>query len=397
MSIQGQWIDGYGKTRIVVVDGVYILISPTAILKNVKQVGILSTKISIVTSFCKTNNINIVAKEVVSEGGVNKLVGLWLELTPKTTQSILNLNSAYYYAIITPVDLSKVPSIKSVNVVDSNNNLNLQVDNYSTSSELLEIRKAKKIANILKKYALFLYSHYPEKDDEGKLVDFPTRLTVLNSEQKTSSLFTDEIIDSLPKKIDFDNEILTRDKMLILPSDEIKRKIIDYVSTYTLNYNPEDFRNIRLNVYNSLDDFEKHPDEIIVDDASILDKLAMLTQQKFNVISSTLNSELRLPYIISIGGRLCIIQNTPPSSKSDVAITIGIEWINNKINTGYNTKPDFAKINNFKGKIDIIKFDDISSKGIFSKDESSSLGENVYVISQKDENDKVIYSAVLSL
>lgn len=377
MNIQGQWIDGYGKTRVVTVNDVPILISPTAILRNVKSTGLISTKLSIVFKLCKDLDVSILSKEVLDDG---RVVGLWLNPSPMS--DLNKLNSAYYYAIIKPTDPSTFQKLlKNIKDVDSNENLNLQVDVQIYQSDLLEIRKAKRISNVLKKYALFLYAHFPEKDEEGKLIKFPERLTVLKSESEVVKLYTDETIDSLPKRIDFDNDILTTSKKLIIPSKDIADRLIDYVTTYTLNYDPNEFKNLRLNAYETMDDFNKTPNETIFDDSSIIDKIAMITQQKFNIIDMTLNPNVRLPYIYMLkisenSGVPCIIQNVQDGLNS--AITVALGWIRNKKNLGYKTKSNEqmvgenkkeVRIHTMKTHIDDYKFENVDDIHIIRYDE----------------------------
>lgn len=338
--IQSQFIDGYGKCIMVSVENIIMVISPVAPLSKIPVIENLSQLPSIETvtsKILKPHKIEIISQDG-TEKGIN---GIWVN----SDQMSKLLKGKIYYCFI-PVKKSEPLENVEFTLPDEQLNVINKSGSSTRISDLEQMREGRKIAEVLKQYALFLYSHHPEKDEEGNLTDIEENIVVVEGFKYD--------IDALPKKVSYDTE-MWQGKKLIVPSEDIKRRLIQFISVFTLNLDPMIFRNVRLSIFTSLNDFTARPETFIFNDLKTVRNIMEISKQKNNAISSNLDSTVKLPYLYRSkdinGSRIAMIQNVLNGDLKRAA-TVSKIWIDERVNKGFESK----KLRNIE-KIIIFKQD----------------------------------------
>lgn len=310
-----QYIDNNGKCRMLTYEGeLSLMVSPLPPLnlkedKNIKVVTLRTAQ-----QFIKERNLEIEFQDGNKNDGIK---GLWIITKDE--------NSIIYYGYI-PVINS--PYIKEIEFMHPMNNDPLRTD---STSDLNTLRTTRKVAEFLKQYTLLTFSLDPKKFGKNSFIvikDYDYDIEKLNKK-----LFKDN------------NKIMYKDNKLIVPSKNIRDRLINYLNTQLLNdsLSVENIKNIKSidSYYQNISDFQHYDNQLIfLNKSGLLRWKQSLKNDKSLSVSSLLDFNTKEPYYYKNprikNDTLMIIQNVKDGN-IDRAISLSYKWSNEQINTGYNT------------------------------------------------------------
>lgn len=369
-DIVSQYIDDNGKTRLLTYrSGVCLMTSPlppfdVPIDKDVKTVSLDKAE-----KFIRKRGLEITMQDGNIDDGLIR--GFWVK-------SIKSSNSGIYYGYI-PIEVSN--AVKSVDFV-----LPTLIDPLRTdgTSELESMHRSRKIAEFLKQYVMYQYSLDPEGFSEDSFAIIPDHeydISLLNKR-----LYTE------------DNDIMyTDDGRLIVPSEDIRDRLISFLKIRLLNDTPGvmDYkdRSVIKDYYQTLSDFSKTPGQLIFLTKDSLarwkHKALRETSGPQNEITTNIHPHQREPYFYRnyniSSGRLVLIQNVK-NGDLDKALSVGEKWAKDRINPGY-----YAKISKAPSRVTYTVYTE--ERGKVSTTKGSSKGKHVNVLEYFDGN----YAAILLL
>lgn len=234
----GQYIDTYGKTRMIVYrDQTALMTSPIPplALKRISLEPIPLTTIENALKFVERKGLQIVSQDGTPKDGIQ---GIWIE--PKQE------NPGIYYGYI---PLKKTRFIKDVPEAQRSDPLRTDI-----SSELDEYRRSRKIAEVLKQYTLYTYarSEHPESFDED---DF-----VVNDKHVYN-------LDLLEKKFIKDTPVIYWKGKIIVPNEQTRDHLLSYLEAMVANDKDgvmamKDSQAIE-GYYQNLSDFRSSVDQLV--------------------------------------------------------------------------------------------------------------------------------------
>lgn len=322
-KVVSQYIDEFGKCRIVNYDNISLVTSPLPPFDHPTTYisDIIKTTISVALEFIKNNKLIIKSKDVDNSRGFI-ISGLWIEC------SISNPPISFGYI---PIDdeiegdkLQDIPNTK-VNLVDT-------IISKIKNSSLYNFYELDKIAKYLQEYSLYEWSHDPINFNKNSFIIIQN--------------YSYNNIKSLSDKFIRYNTVLYRDNRLIVPNNDCINKLLKFVYVMSFNDNSiiDRYKN-KLHfpgniAYSELSDFNMSDDQVLFLDRESLVKWKRSTtknlEMKVNYDLYSLNKE---PYyyrnINVLDGTLCIIQNTMKRDFNS-ALIISKSWENVRINIGYN-------------------------------------------------------------
>jgi hypothetical protein len=238
-------------------------------------------------------------------------------------------NSGIYFGYI-PIKISQSLSDIEYTPVTLIEPLQIPTD----KSELTSFQYMRKVAFYLKQYTLYEYSRDPENFGEDNFVIDDTHQYDINQ---------------LSKQFIPDNKIIYYDGKIIVPSEDIRSRLLNYLQVEKLNDHPglDQYKNKHIvqNYYNLLSDFRKAENQLIFMKKKMLKKWKVdATEGYHNNIVTYFQPWLKSPYYyrgINIeNGSLLLIQNVHDGSL-ERALEVSEKWTKykDKINLGYYSEP----------------------------------------------------------
>ena len=325
-----QFIDANGKTRILNYETVSLIVSPLPpldlkriISKKANDIPVYEATFNDAIDFIKNKGLEITEKDGNPDQGIQ---GLWVR--PKT----LNMGITKGYI---PIDLIPDPeSLKKVDYVRENQHDPIRTDG-KTHSLLEKYRKSEKIAYYLKQYALFSYSLAKK---EGKGFD-----------EKNFKIDPNHIYDVSQLGQKFykkgNNVIYSSSGRMIVTTETVRDKLLSYLRVKLSLDEPgvlslSDSHEMS-NYYQKASDFRSSQNNLVFSGKEALERW-MEEKEKVKtkiVISQRLDADTLEPYYYKSShiekDRLAIIQNTEEGTL-EMAKTVSIKWIKDKVNIGYN-------------------------------------------------------------
>jgi len=323
-QIEGQHIDNHGKTRMIKYkSGLSILTSPIPPL-NVKNIplDVKPTKSDAVVAFMKANKLKGTHAQLEDthaqlEGTHSQLegkkaIGIWV--TSEDNGILFN-----GYIPMVPVLSSALEKLKDAPPYF--------LDIVAKKESVLDrIRNDELVAEYLKQYAIWEYSTKPE-GFEDRFVVVPKH--TYEVEELAGRLFKNK------------NKVMYFQDKLIVPSEEIKKRLVEYVSVVKFNSKVlvETFkhRSELFRAFEVLSDFKFRPGELVMNGRDEYIEYVR-KRQSYNV-QLLPNETLTEPYFYrnaSIrGGELCMIQNVFDGTLHG-ALGVAEEWAGpNNRNMGF--------------------------------------------------------------
>lgn len=293
-KIQEQMFDGNGKVSALNFEKCSLVTSPLAPFNVVSGKSVKRCSFKIAKKFAEKNGFELFGKSV--DGKCLFLKGIIPEC----------------YIPVNSVD-------ENLKVVKSS----LYTVYSGGKSRIDEMQKKRQIAQYLKEYALFTYSHFG-KVDYKIIKDWDYKIETLN------------------KRLNLNNKVMYSDKKLVVPSKEVIDKLEYYIRVQLFNYPLRvsfyKEKTIVENHYHFVSDFRQYPNQLIfttVDDLLYWLEYEIYSKNK-NEIAETLDSvtENAYYYFNYRVGKTCIIQNVY-NGELKRALYVSEQWNKLKINSGY--------------------------------------------------------------
>jgi hypothetical protein len=307
----GQYVDDNGKARVLVYKDVCLMISPIPPL-NLPVGDVTDSSKDAALRFIKRYKFDIISQDVIGQ----HLQGLWI-------------HTQFAYAYIPLLSSKPIEGIPKASP-------NLR-DPMRTSgqSRLTDFHNLARLADFLKQYALFEFSHHPDNFDLTRFIVIPDH---------------DYNISSLRKRLIRHNDVMYKNKRLIVPTEDVAKRLIYYTQTqyYNDSYMVKNYKNIAMikNYYTALSDFRKQKNQLIFLSKSSLQKWREEQSQYARQVYKELDQTTREPYFYRHhnikNGKLFILQNVE-NGELDLAIRVASVWsTKSKVNLGY--KPQDVSI-----------------------------------------------------
>lgn len=316
-GIKSQYIDNYGKCRALNFENFSLITSPLPPFDIVESNNIIYCDPQTAKKVIKEKKLEILFQQKYA---YNEISGFWVYVNQKIQQFMVN--------IFLPTEIMNYVE----NIPYAPSRLYEPINRNELSS-LDRNNEALKISIFLKEYTLFTYSLDPEIFSVNSFIIIPNYKYNL---------------DAIGKRIFINkNNVMYKDNKLIVPSEEIRDKLIQHLEITKLNdrYLVENYkyRNIISDYYHSLKDFRsKELQLIFLDTPSIFNWREKHFAKKYNTIKFELDLESEDPYYYineNISESLLLIQNV---ENGDLyrALSVCKEWNDNRTNTkGYNAEP----------------------------------------------------------
>jgi len=304
---KSQYVDDYGKVRMVNYDGVSLMTPPMAPIEALPMAKAVPVRADVETAqkFVAANDLLILAQD----GDGDQAQGLWVRLSD---------NLGYI-----PLKITKgLPSVPFASENDP-------MRTWSVS-ELAVVRHDRRVAYLLKQYVLHMYSRgtYHETDSyvvrEGHVYD----------------------LSRLSRRVDDNRQTLFEGERLIVPSDSVRQRLHSYLQIELLNNKTgvERLKEERFlgGYYQTVLDFRPSPGQVIFIG---LEDLQRWTSEKecraktakvhYEVQPMTRNAYFYINYKLT--NRIFIIQNVERGAL-DRALSVSYKWKRDQVNLGYNAE-----------------------------------------------------------
>lgn len=304
---KGQLIDEQGKTRIILFPGgIYYITEPIRPLDNVEIItSIHDSPFDKIKKFVNRKGGNIIYQDLDKSGFIK---GVWISF---------DHGKGY-------IPCKKVKAKEDLEVAPSDMNDYVRT---GTKSSLGSYNKSRKIAEILKQYTLYEYSFLKNKFNLSKFVIDDSHSYDLSK---------------IGKKLIRYNKVVYRGKKIIVPSEKVAEKLMNYLTVQLIN--DEDGvlsyknREVIKSQYTSLEDFKHRENQLV-----FINKEGVKMWKK-EVLNNVYDVKYSLnPFEISPifyqnaninNGKTVIIQNVNKHSFSN-AYAISSIWKESRINIGY--------------------------------------------------------------
>lgn len=306
-DVRGQYLDDYGKLRVINYDHVSLMTPPLPPLEmeEIKIKDIKRATTSQLFDIIEDKQL-FISSQVIKEG---KTVGVWVE---KESENLVN-------GYIPTDNIDILPEIDEAPIGRTNP---LEV---SQESLLNKMKYNSKVSLFLCQYVLYEYSRKSRMLKKKDFVIIPDH--VYNFEE-------------LDKKFIPDNDIIYRDGKIIVHNKSTRDKLLSYLKIQLFN-RPNEIKTFsdRVNIENyylSLSDFSSSPSQyIFLSIENLRDWKNSKQKEDSDKVRYTLSSSSE-PFFYrgKIGkGKLFLVQNV---SNLEDARKVGETWYNE----GYNLGPD---------------------------------------------------------
>jgi len=328
-DLKEQYVDTYGKTRIVVYNSGMVIYTPplpslnVKLLKDPQKVSTnKKTALEFIENYNKShpqNKIIITMQDV----GESSLQGLWIKQKGILYYGYIPLKDNPFDSKPLGGEYKNVPHVSPEKIDPMY---------LEGNSKLGSMRNARRISDILKKYVLYMYSvFYPEKPKY-----------VIDKDHEYD-------ISKLDKKffIEGNDVIYNNENRIIVGSEKIKNGLKYHLKIQMLN-NKKYVMNMKNLIFipdyfHTLDDFKKEKDNNIFLSRESLEEFIHNKNISKNKIHDTLITNTKWPYFFNFRERIVMIQNVENGSLEN-AFSISKMFSEKKINYGYYTKSEFEKI-----------------------------------------------------
>ena len=369
LKIVSQFIDSYGKTRLLNVEFSSKIIS--MVVSPIQPINVRE-------SDSKINYIDIeTALEFTS----------YLKMTIKY-QNILDKKLKQIRGFIGNVFVS-IP-VKDSDPIDSVDIKQVEVElDYpeETISDLNTYNLNKKFARYIVEYMLWIYSYYLKNKGITKITDE----SIIKFAKNYFRIIPNYNYKYIPKTFSKSSSVM-EGKKIIIQSDEMKKRLI-YVLRLLCSRNSDVIfeyhkKKVIQNYYEDISDFTQHKNQVILYGQESIDKWILE-----NNVNYVLNDEIVIgstkPYFFKnnlVDNKMYLAQNTTSLGK---ACDIAVNWIKKDYNIGVHSKDIFP--------ISFTLYSYLNNKNITKHDvNGSEFYHNVKIIGYKI-NGTPFYTPLLSV
>jgi hypothetical protein len=366
-NILSQYIDSYGKTRIVNItfrdNKLSLITSPIQPIKaeETKKQSVYKIPLTLVLDFLYQLNITLYSQTVVND------------LLYQINFTLGNVK------ISIPIEeTKKLDNIEEEKDLSFNNN---------TFSALEQYNKNKKIARYLMEYTIWLYSKYLHDTN----INEPTNENIITFAKTFFLINTDFKYGFISKTFTLDSPLMENGLIVVHDIDTIKRLIyylrlcIQRNTKNVIQYYSKTFIQ---NYYVDITDFNKHSNQIILFGDESIQNLINENNIKYT-INNYIQIGLNIPYFFKnklIDNKVYLAQNSTSIEKAyDIATTWNTDGYNKGI-FAENRKPVSFNLYSYTSAYNIKKH---SIK-------TTSSSQDIKILGYKIE-DKPYYTVLLSL
>jgi hypothetical protein len=311
LNLKSQIIDSYGKTRVLNIsfDGtIYSLITepiPPLILPEVQKIDFKPWTLEKALNFVKFTSSQIIKQNIYK--------GILKELYIKygTISVILPLKDT------TPI--FNVKTIETVPFIP-----------FHKTSNFLQYNYLKKSARYLTEYFIYFFSVYIYEEN----IEEVTSKDLENFIRNRVIIIDDYIYENIDRKFTLNSTVFQGNK-LVVPSEEVIRRLL-YILRLKLQQQfseVREYRNQKIikNYYVDLNDFDVHPEQIILQGRDSIKKW-IESPENLNILNHEILFNQEQPYFFKnelVKGDIYLAQNV---SNFTQGINIGKTWAE----SGYN-------------------------------------------------------------
>ena len=367
-NILSQYIDSYGKTRIVNItfrdNKLSLITSPIQPIKaeETKEQSVYKISLTLVLDFLHELNITLYSQTVVNN------------LLYEINFTLGNVK------ISIPIQ-----ETKKLDNIEEEKNLSF---NDNTFSALEQYNKNKKIARYLMEYTIWLYSKYLHDTN----INEPTNQNIITFAKTFFLINPDFKYGFISKTFTLDSPLMENGLIVVHDIDTIKRLIyylrlcIQRNTKNVIQYYSKTFIQ---NYYVDITDFNKHSNQIILFGDESIQNLINENNIKYT-INNYIQIGLNIPYFFKnklIDNKVYLAQNSTSIEKAyDIATTWNTDGYNKGI-FAENRKPLSFNLYSYTSAYNIKKH---------SIKKNYSSPEDVKILGYKIE-DKAYYTVLLSL
>ena len=368
LKIISQWIDSYGKTRILNVEFAGKIISMI-----VSPIQPINTKQE------KSSKINYIDIDTA------------LEFTTYLTmnieyQNVLNDKIKQLRGLIGNVSVS-IP-INDSNPLDNIETKEVELEYpIETVSELDTYNRNKKFARYIVEYMIWIYSYYLKNKNITKITDE----SIAKFSNKYFDIKPNYNYKVIPKTFSKSSTVMNRNK-IVIQSEEMKKRLVYVLRLLCIRNSDSVFeyhkRKVIQNYYEDISDFNQYTNQVLLYGQESINKLIFENNVNYILYDEVLIGSTK-PYFFKnnlIDNKIYLAQNTTSIGK---ACDIAINWFRNDYNIGVHSK-DITPVS-------FILYSYVNSENITSLSvNGKSFSHEVKIIGYKI-NDKAFYTPLLSL
>ena len=368
LKIISQWIDSYGKTRILNVEFAGKIISMI-----VSPIQPINTKQE------KSSKINYIDIDTA------------LEFTTYLTmnieyQNVLNDKIKQLRGLIGNVSVS-IP-INDSNPLDNIETEEVELEYpIETVSELDTYNRNKKFARYIVEYMIWIYSYYLKNKNITKITDE----SIAKFSNKYFDIKPNYNYKVIPKTFSKSSTVMNRNK-IVIQSEEMKKRLVYVLRLLCIRNSDSVFeyhkRKVIQNYYEDISDFNQYTNQVLLYGQESINKWIFENNVNYILYDEVLIGSTK-PYFFKnnlIDNKIYLAQNTTSIGK---ACDIAINWFRNDYNIGVHSK-DITPVS-------FILYSYVNSENITSLSvNGKSFSHEVKIIGYKI-NDKAFYTPLLSL
>tara|TARA_Y100000389_G_scaffold76493_1_gene73201 strand:- start:1057 stop:4662 length:3606 start_codon:yes stop_codon:yes gene_type:complete len=368
LKIISQWIDSYGKTRILNVEFAGKIISMI-----VSPIQPINTKQE------KSSKINYIDIDTA------------LEFTTYLTmnieyQNVLNDKIKQLRGLIGNVSVS-IP-INDSNPLDNIETKEIELEYpIETVSELDTYNRNKKFARYIVEYMIWIYSYYLKNKNITKITDE----SIAKFSNKYFDIKPNYNYKAIPKTFSKSSTVMNGNK-IVIQSEEMKKRLVYVLRLLCIRNSDSVFeyhkRKVIQNYYEDISDFNQYKNQVLLYGQESINKWIFENNVNYILYDEVLIGSTK-PYFFKnnlIDNKIYLAQNTTSIGK---ACDIAINWFRNDYNIGVHSK-DITPVS-------FILYSYVNSENITSLSvNGKSFSHEVKIIGYKI-NDKAFYTPLLSL
>ena len=317
LKIISQWIDSYGKTRILNIEFFGKLISM-----------IVSPIQPIHTKQAKSSKINYVDIDTALE------LTTYLKMNIEY-QNVLNDKLKQLQGFVGNVSVS-------IPINDSDPHDNIEIKEIELEypieevSDLDSYNRNKKFARYIVEYMIWIYSYYLKNKSITKITDE----SISNFSNKYFDIKPNYNYKDIPKKFSKTSTVMNGQK-IVIQSEEMKKRLVYMLRLLCMRNSDSVFeyykRKVIQNYYEDISDFNQYKNQVLLYGEESINKWIFENNVNYILYDEVLIGSTK-PYFFKnrlIDNRIYLAQNTTSIGK---ACDIAVNWIRNDYNIGVHSK-----------------------------------------------------------
>lgn len=368
LKIISQWVDSYGKTRIL----------------NTRFSGKL---ISMIVSPLQPINVKQAESSKINYVDIDTALEFTTYLTMNIEyQNVLNGKLKQLRGLIGNVSVS-IP-IHDSDPLDNIETKEVELEYpIETVSDLDIYNRNKKIARYIVEYMLWIYSYYLNRKNITKITDE----SIATFSNKYFDIKPKYDYKDIPKTFSKSSTVMNGNK-IIIQSEEMKKRLVYVLRLSCLRNSDSVFeyhkKKVIQNYYEDISDFDQYKNQVLLYGQESINKWIFENNVNYTLYDEVIIGSNK-PYFFKnrlIDNKIYLAQNTTSIGK---ACDISVNWIRNDYNIGIHSK-DITPVS--FTLYSYVNSENIKTLSVNGKD----FSHKVKIIGYKI-NDKPFYTSLLSI